>query len=155
MSEAKHYLDDNGLRILWNKLDERDQEIIAKILANTDAINLLNSIAEGDNPAPLGSVIRTVSDEIAKVIADAPEKFDTLKEISDWILNEPDGAAGMNNSIQTNKADIAKLKTLLSIIEESGTIKSTRLDNIETSINNIQEIPTSKIDEICIFDTIV
>lgn len=46
-----------------------------------------------------GSVKKTVADEIAKVIADAPESFDTLKEISDWISSHSDDAAAMNSAI--------------------------------------------------------
>ena len=42
---------------------------------------------------------KTVADEIAKVIADAPESFDTLKEISDWISSHSDDAAAMNSAI--------------------------------------------------------
>ena len=57
-----------------------DTEIKAKVQANTNAIGVLNGEATVE-----GSVKKTVADEIAKVIADAPESFDTLKEISDWI----------------------------------------------------------------------
>lgn len=43
---------------------------------------------------------RTIaSEEIAKIIADAPESFDTLKEIADWISNHQDDAAAMNSAI--------------------------------------------------------
>ena len=42
---------------------------------------------------------KTVSDEIAKVVAGAPESFDTLKEVSDWISTHGQDAASMNSAI--------------------------------------------------------
>lgn len=45
--------------------------------------------------------IRAISaEEVAKVVASAPEDFDTLKEIADWIENDTTGAAKMANDIQ-------------------------------------------------------
>lgn len=44
--------------------------------------------------------------EVASVIANAPQDFDTLKEIADWIANDTTGAAGMAN-------DIAELERLV------------------------------------------
>ena len=37
--------------------------------------------------------------------------MDTLKEISDWISSHESDASAMNSAIQTNKTDIATLKT--------------------------------------------
>lgn len=43
---------------------------------------------------------RTIaSEEVAKIVADAPEAYDTLKEISDWISSHSSDAAAMNSSI--------------------------------------------------------
>lgn len=64
------------------------------IKTNADAIDVLN----GDETKE-GSVKKTVVDEIAKVVADAPEDFDTLKEIADWIANDQTGAASLTNRI--------------------------------------------------------
>lgn len=37
-----------------------------------------------------GQTVRDIaSDEVAKIVADAPGTFDTLKEIADWIENQP------------------------------------------------------------------
>lgn len=71
-----------------------DTEVKADIKANTDAIGVLNGEATVE-----GSVKKTVSDEIAKVIAGAPESFDTLKEVSDWIATHGQDAAQMNSAI--------------------------------------------------------
>ena len=48
--------------------------------------------------------------EVSNIIAEAPESFDTLKEISDWITEHAGSAAEMNTKILQNEADIKKLK---------------------------------------------
>ena len=73
-----------------------DTTIKADIKANTDAITVLNG-----ESSVTGSVKNTVATEIAKVVADAPASFDTLKEIADWIANDTTGAAKMANDIAT------------------------------------------------------
>ena len=40
-----------------------------------------------------------ISEKVAEIIADAPEDFDTLKELSDWIYSHEDSAAAMNSAI--------------------------------------------------------
>lgn len=71
-----------------------DTEIKADIQANTAAIGVLNGEATVE-----GSVKKTVADEVAKVVAGAPESFDTLKELSDWISTHGQDAAEMNSAI--------------------------------------------------------
>lgn len=64
---------------------------------------------KGD-PGPVASeetIRRVTSEEVAKVVAEAPEDFDTLKEISDWIATHADDASAMNSAIQTNASNIA------------------------------------------------
>ncbi len=67
----------------------------ARVKANEDAIVVLNGEGEG-------SVNKKVADAIAGVVASAPEDFDTLKEVADWIASDTTGAAKM-------QADIARL----------------------------------------------
>ena len=71
---------------------------------NTSAIATLNGTGTG-------SVTKAVSDGIAKVVANAPASFDTLKEISDWIDTHEDGASSMNSAIQANTNDITDIRT--------------------------------------------
>ena len=71
-----------------------DTEIKSKVQTNTDAIGVLNGEATVE-----GSVKKTVAGEIAKVVAGAPESFDTLKELSDWIATHGQDAAEMNSAI--------------------------------------------------------
>lgn len=98
-------------KVVKGKFDEIEEKVNANettILSHTEALNTLNGEGEG-------SVKKTAKDtaiaEITKVIADAPESLDTLKEISDWISNHENDASAMNSAIQTNKTDIASLKT--------------------------------------------
>lgn len=94
-------------KVVKAKFDEVDGKINANettISSHTTALATLNGEGEG-------SVKKTVTDEIAKVVADAPESLDTLKEISDWISSHESDASAMNSAIQTNKSDIATLQT--------------------------------------------
>lgn len=101
-------------------------EVNAAIKANSDAIDILNGTG-------VGSVSKQVSDAVAKIVADAPEAYDTLKEISDWISSHTDDAAAMNSQINTNKTDIAGLKTLIGTLPE-GVESTTIVEYIAEAI---------------------
>jgi hypothetical protein len=78
--------------------------------ANSDAITAL--IGEDT-----GKTIRAIAgEETAKIVAGADAKYDTLKEIADFIMNDETGAAAMAN-------DLAALKTTVGDTE-SGLVKS-------------------------------
>ena len=65
--------------------------------------------------------VRTISaEEVAKIVAGAPESYDTLKELADWLAEHETDAASMNSAIQGNKSDIAALKTLIGSIPEDA-----------------------------------
>lgn len=81
-------------------LDAAKQYAAGLVQPVSAAVDTLNGTGEG-------SVAKTVSDEVAKLVADAPDDLDTLKEISDWITNHHDDAAAMNTAITQNAADIA------------------------------------------------
>lgn len=88
-----------------------DTAVKASIKTNTDAIAVLNGTGAG-------SVSKQVSDAVAAIVADAPEAYDTLKEISDWISSHFEDASAMNSQINTNKTDIASLKALVGTLPE-------------------------------------
>ena len=90
---------------------EKFNSVEAKVNANETTIQSHTTALATLNGEGEGSVKKTVTDEIAKVVADAPESLDTLKEISDWISGHESDASAMNSAIQTNKTDIATLKT--------------------------------------------
>ena len=93
-----------------------------EILALQGAVQTLNGGAD-----VAGSVANTANAaaaaKVAEIVADADVKFDTLKEIADWILTDTTGAAGMAN-------DIAALEVLV-----GNTAVATQIANaIETAL---------------------
>ena len=48
-----------------------------------------------------------ITEKVAEIVADAPEDFDTLKEMSDWISSHEESAAAMNSAIRENTTAIA------------------------------------------------
>ena len=71
-----------------------DAEVRGLISANTTAIEVLNGTGAG-------SVSKQVADAVAQIVSDAPDAYDTLKEISDWITSHASSAAEMNSNIQS------------------------------------------------------
>lgn len=128
MADIRKFLDSTGLAALWKKIvaaDEAvktgletkisgveekvdalhnydDTAIKASIKANTDALIILN----GDE-AVEGSVKKTAStiaaEKVAAIINNAPESFDTLKEIADWIATHGTDAANLTASVEALK----------------------------------------------------
>ena len=60
-------------------------------------IDVINGTGEG-------SIHKAASDAVAKVVANAPEDFDTLKEVADWIANDKTGSAQMQSDIAILKS---------------------------------------------------
>lgn len=86
------------------------------ISGKQDIINDLETIREGAakgatalQEIPTDSIRQISAEEVAKIVNSADTKYDTLKEISDWILNDTTGAASMANDIQTLKAQLNAL----------------------------------------------
>ena len=68
---------------------------------DTELINAINTLNGDINTE--GSVAKITADAVAAIVASAPQDFDTLKEISDWIADHADSAAAMNSQITANK----------------------------------------------------
>lgn len=99
-------------------LEGRVTAVEGKADANEAAITTLNA-----DEATAGSVKKTVADAVAKIVADAPDSFDTLKEISDWISTHTESASAMNSAIQDNSKAITALQTLIGTLPEGVTAK--------------------------------
>lgn len=105
-------------------MDDLAAALKAVINAKAEASDL--DAVEAQIETIIGSVsgddaksIRTISaEEVAKVVASAPEDFDTLKEIADWIENDTTGAAKMANDIAALQA-----KTVLGTYVDGGVTK--------------------------------
>ena len=79
-----------------------DTALKDRVSATETAIDTLNGTGDG-------SVKKQVAAAVAGIVADAPEAYDTLKEISDWISGHASDASAMNSQINTNKDAIATL----------------------------------------------
>lgn len=85
--------------------------------ATTDVVNeMLNEYITTDeandilNAYPTIEEVRNISrEEVGKIVNGASASYDTLKEVSDWILNDETGAASMANEIATLKAQLNAL----------------------------------------------
>lgn len=85
-----------------NRITNEVDTLNEKIQKNTDSITILNG--NGD-----GSIQKTVSNAITELVNGADEKFDTLKEISDYILNDTTNAAKMTSDISDLKKSVNAL----------------------------------------------
>lgn len=116
-----------------------------EVLVNTNAIAVLNGTGEG-------SVDKKVADAVAAIVADAPEAYDTLKEISDWISSHASDVSAMNSQINTNKTDIESLKTLVGELPEgaaSETVVAYIAEVVGSSASDLTTaIVTAKIEAI-------
>ena len=109
LTDAKAYADgkDAAIAAAQSAADAAQDDVDAlttDVQANTSAIATLNGTGAG-------SVQKQVADAVAQIVAEAPEAYDTLKEISDWISSHSGDASEMNSAIQQNTADIGELET--------------------------------------------
>lgn len=79
---------------------------------------------------------QTVNEAIAGVVANAPEDFDTLKEMSDWISEHEDDATAMNTAILENKNSIANIFNSSSLVSDFNTTTKPGLYQWTTSSSN-------------------
>ena len=77
---------------LTNELKEKYDEAVSQI-----------ELLTGD-----ATVEGSISQKLVEIVAGAPEKYDTLKEIAEWIESDTDGAAKMQTDIKANKDNISK-----------------------------------------------
>ena len=94
----------------YNTLGKLEDKIQAEVKRATDAETGLDGrldTVEGKivviNGTGEGSIHKAAADAVAKVVAGAPENFDTLKEVAEWIGKDTTGAAQMQSDIATLK----------------------------------------------------
>lgn len=90
---------------------------------------------------------QTVNEAIAGVVANAPEDFDTLKEMSDWISEHEDDATAMNSAIlgKANK-DLSNVTGVLAI-KNGGTGATTDKEAQFNLLKNMNETSDSVNDD--------
>lgn len=82
---------------LQNEIDSLD----TRTSTNENVLKILTGTGEG-------SIKKSIADRIAEVVSNAPEAFDTLKEIADWVNEHETDALSMQNSISSNASAISK-----------------------------------------------
>lgn len=106
----------------------------------------VSELTNDSNYQTAEQVSSTVTTEIAKVVADAPEDLNTLKEMSDWIAGHENDASAMNSAIsdnktaitalQTGKADKSEIPTTVSELTDSADYAKTA--DVNDSISTLQ-----------------
>ena len=97
---------DNDIKRVSDTVENQDREIVnlgETLSEHGDALDVLNGEGEG-------SVKRTVADEVARIVADAPEGYDTLKEIADYITSDKTGAAQINDTLDAHGKAISAIE---------------------------------------------
>lgn len=89
---------------LTNFLNKKINPIYAKKTEIPSNVSELNNDKRYQTAEEVG---KAVTDGVAKIVAGAPEDFDTLKEMSDWISSHETSAAAMNSAISDNSVAIA------------------------------------------------
>lgn len=106
---------------LAEKQNEHDIKINTLTSQNGVALSQLSSVDTKVNIL-IGedsqlSVRQIAGLEVAKIVAEADEKFDTLKEIADWIINDTAGVSGINIRIAASEKEISQLKQNIASLE--------------------------------------
>lgn len=89
---------------LTNFLNKKINPIYAKKTEIPSNVSELNNDKSYQTAEEVG---QAVIDGVARIVAGAPEDFDTLKEMSDWISSHETSAAAMNSAISDNSVAIA------------------------------------------------
>ena len=123
------------------------RENIAYIYSLDDFQNWLITL-NGSNTAPTKSISTMISEGIAKVVANAPASFDTLKEIADWISTHKNDASAMNTAINTNTTNITNLTNKVNTNTTNISTNTTQISGIKEDITSINSVLQSLTNEI-------
>ena len=124
-----------------------NRENVAYIYSLDDFQNWLITL-NGSNTAPTKSISTMISEGIAKVVANAPASFDTLKEIADWISTHQNDASAMNTAINTNTTNITNLTNKVNTNTTNISTNTTQISGIKEDITSINSIIQSLTNEI-------
>ena len=138
--EAGTY-DDTELRGLIGENTDDIADNALAIATHQAAIEKLNGTVETE-----GSVAHTATAiaaaKVAEIVAGADAKYDTLKEIADWILNDTTGAADMANDIaalQGLVGDVAVATQIATAIEAALKVEGTDKYALASDLNSLAD----------------
>lgn len=90
------------------------QTASAQHTADISSVNAtLENKANADEVYSREETDNAITAKVAEIVAGAPEEFDTLKEMSDWLTEHSGSAAEMNTAIQANTKAIADNATAI------------------------------------------
>ena len=123
-----------------------DLDILIEAAATKEALQATDDIAKANqaaiatlNGSGEGSVSAQVAAGIAEVVNNAPEDFDTLKEVADWIANDTTGAAAMQADVAKLKTDVADHEARLTTVEGDIDDLQSRMTTVEGTANKNKE----------------
>ena len=102
------------------------------VVARVDTIENQLSVLEGDGE---GSIEKQIADNIAKVLDDAPEKFDTLKEVAEWIETDTTNSTQLINRVAVNETSILETKGRVSNLEGQATLLISSINEAKNGIS--------------------
>lgn len=147
---------DNSIIDVTNNNKSIDFRSIVNILYRENVIDIYSLddfqnwliTLNGSSTAPTKSISTMISEGIAKVVANAPASFDTLKEIADWISTHQNDASAMNTAINTNTTNITNLTTEVNTNTTNISANATQINGIKGDITSINSVLQSLTNEI-------
>lgn len=103
----------------------------------TDLENQVSILIDGDTNK---SAREIAAEEVAKIVTGADESYNTLKEISDWIISHPEDVAEINSEITTIKELIGYSESIEE--DENGeqvTIVTSKVGTLEVELAQVKQ----------------
>lgn len=86
---------------------------------------------------------------VAKIVANAPEAYDTLKEIADWIASDDTKSAEITAKIEANSTNIQNVANNLNDVSKNLSTNMSNLgENLAKNITSVQDNLNSKIETV-------
>ena len=127
---AKRYLDLEGLKTFYDLL-------VKKFADKSELVTLKNSLKNYITTVDAQKLVKAeISKEIAKVVDGAPDTFDTLKEIANWIENHPNLDEALGSEIDTLREEIETLNTSVGTLQSDLNGFTDRVSNVETKASD-------------------
>ena len=127
---AKRYLDLEGLKTFYDLL-------VKKFADKSEFVTLKNSLKNYITTVDAQKLVKAeISKEIAKVVDGAPDTFDTLKEIANWIENHPNLDEALGSEIDTLREEIETLNTSVGTLQSDLNGFTDRVSNVETKASD-------------------
>ena len=127
---AKRYLDLEGLKTFYDLL-------VKKFADKSELVTLKDSLKNYITTVDAQKLVKAeISKEIAKVVDGAPDTFDTLKEIANWIENHPNLDEALGSEIDTLREEIKTLNTSVGTLQSDLNGFTDRVSNVETKASD-------------------